>query len=116
MAQRKRNIIKRLYLNEQEEELILRKMTQANMRNFSTYARLMLLDGYIILKDFSDLRALLEAMNRIGENIQQINQKVEGTNHFNREDMRMLSLNFEQLNKSLNKSLLRVVYEDERKN
>lgn len=112
MAARKRPIIKRIYLTEQEEQTIMKKMELANSKNFTSYARKMLLDGYVIHKDFSDLLTLINVLSKISNNIRQINNKVDKTSHYNREDQRMLMLNHKNLTKEINRSLLKKIYED----
>lgn len=49
-----------------------KKMEAAGIKNKSTYARRMLLDGYIIRKDYSILREYLSELKRIGNNLNQI--------------------------------------------
>ena len=45
MAKRQREIVLRLYVNEEEQELIKQKMLQIGTTNFNLYARKMLIDG-----------------------------------------------------------------------
>ena len=51
MPDRTRPIRKEICLNEQELNLIQRKMRQLGTHNFGAYARKMLIDGYIIKVD-----------------------------------------------------------------
>ena len=51
MSGRTRPIRKEICLNEQELSLIHHKMNQLGTRNFSAYARKMLINGYIIKVD-----------------------------------------------------------------
>lgn len=47
-------------------------MEAAGIKNRSTYARRMLLDGYIIRKDYPLLREYFSELKRIGNNLNQI--------------------------------------------
>ena len=57
MANRKRQIVLRVPVTPAERALIQQKMAQLGTRNFSAYARKMLIDGYIGHMDTSDIRA-----------------------------------------------------------
>ena len=57
MANRKRQIVLRVPVTPEERALIQQKMAQLGTRNFSAYARKMLIDGYIVHMDTSDIRA-----------------------------------------------------------
>ena len=56
MPNRKRPIIMRLAVTEEEKKLIEEKMKILGARNFGAYARKMLIDGYIIKVDYSEQR------------------------------------------------------------
>ena len=58
--------------SEREIFLLNYKMSQANTRNFSQYARIMCLSGLMITTDFSDLKNLTTELGRIGNNINQL--------------------------------------------
>ena len=51
MANRVRNIVLRVPVTAEERTLIEKKMQQRGTRCFSTYARKMLIDGYVIKLD-----------------------------------------------------------------
>lgn len=57
MANRKRQIVLRVPVTPEERALIQQKMAQLGTRNFSAYARKMLIDGYIVHMDTSDIWA-----------------------------------------------------------
>ena len=51
MANRTRNIVLRVPVTAEERAMIEKKMRQMGTRCFSTYARKMLIDGYVIRPD-----------------------------------------------------------------
>lgn len=61
---------------EEEKELIHRKMAQAGTDNFSAYARKMLIDGYIIQVDYTNIKEMTAEIQKIGVNINQIARRV----------------------------------------
>lgn len=69
---RKRNIQLKLFISPEEAEFIEKKMQEAGIRNKSAYLRKMALDGYIIRVDFTELQKFIDALNRIGNNLNQI--------------------------------------------
>ena len=72
MANRTRSIVLRVPVTAQEREMIELKMQQMGTRCFSTYARKMLIDGYVIKIDYSDIKAMTAELQKIGTNINQI--------------------------------------------
>lgn len=57
MANRTRNIVLRVPVTAEERAMIERKMQQMGTGCFSVYARKMLIDGYVIRLDYSDVNA-----------------------------------------------------------
>ena len=74
MANRKRQIVLRVPVTPEERALIQQKMAQLGTRNFSAYARKMLIDGYIVHMDTSDIR-----LQKIGVNVNQIARRINST-------------------------------------
>ena len=68
MANRKRQIVLRVPVTPEERAIIQQKMAQLGTKNFSAYARKMLIDGYIIHMDTSDIRAQTAELQKIGVN------------------------------------------------
>lgn len=99
MANRVRNRILKFFVSEKEEELIKRKMNCLEMSNFSDYARKMILDGYIVRKDYSNLRSLLHEANKVGVNINQISHRINEQNTIYKTDLKTLKNYIEELKK-----------------
>ena len=51
-------------------------MAQAGTDNFSAYARKMLIDGYIIQVDYTNIKEMTAEIQKIGVNINQIARRV----------------------------------------
>lgn len=79
MANRKRNIVLRVPVTAEERGLIEQKMRQMGTGCFSVYARKMLIDGYVIKIDYSDVKAMTVELQKIGTNINQIAKRVNAT-------------------------------------
>ena len=76
MANRKRKFVLRVPVTPEERALIQQKMAQLGTKNFSAYARKMLIDGYI---DTGPLRAQTAELQKIGVNINQIARRINST-------------------------------------
>jgi len=72
MANRKRNKQLLLMLTEKEKEQIQENAERSNLGSVSNYARQMLLSGKVVSVDYSAIEELTVALNRIGNNINQI--------------------------------------------
>ena len=83
---RKREIILRLGVTEAERDFIYDKMRLLNTNNFGAYARKMLIDGYAVNTDYSDLKAVAAEMQKIGVNINQIARKINSTTRIYEQD------------------------------
>ena len=97
MAERKRAIQLKLWVDENEKNLIEEKMKILGTRNFGAYARKMLIDGYIIKVDYSEQRKLAAEVNKIGVNINQICKRINSTDRIYAEDVSELQSRMEDV-------------------
>ena len=97
MAERKRAIQLKLWVDENEKNLIEEKMKILGTRNFGAYARKMLIDGYIIKVDYSEQRKLAAEVNKIGVNINQICKRINSIDHIYAEDVSELKSRMEDV-------------------
>lgn len=76
MANRTRKIVLRVPVTPEEQELIRQKMALLHTRNFSAYARKMLIDGYVVHIDTTDIRVQTAELQKIGVNVNQIARRL----------------------------------------
>ena len=105
MAERKRAIQLKLWVTEDEKNLIEEKMKILGTRNFGAYARKMLIDGYIIKVDYSEQRKLAAEVNKIGVNINQICKRINSTDRVYSEDVAELRKRMDEVWKLLKSKL-----------
>ena len=79
MANRERNVRLEIKVTEEEAAKIKENMTMTGTTNFSLYARKMLLDGYVIKVDFSELRGVTSGLGQIARNLYQIAKRANET-------------------------------------
>ena len=87
MANRKRKFVLRVPVTPEERALIQQKMAQLGTKNFSAYARKMLIDGYIIKVDYTEQKKLAAAVSRVASNINQICRRINGTGRCYEDDV-----------------------------
>jgi hypothetical protein len=104
---RKREIILRLAVTEAERDFIFDKMREVNTNNFGAYARKMLIDGYAINTDYSDLKDIAAEMQKIGVNINQIARRVNSTTRIYEQDFNEMKRWIAEIWRLLRLSLLR---------
>ena len=84
---RKRYIQKLIRLTPEENEQIKHAMKQMQVPTFQYYAKNQLVQGKLVQIDFSELRALRVAVNRIGGNINQIAKHANENQEISREEL-----------------------------
>ena len=80
MANRKRKMVLRCPVTDEERKLIEHKMSLVPTNQIGAYLRKMAIDGYIIYTDTKDIQAMNKELQRIGRNINQIAKRVNSTN------------------------------------
>lgn len=79
MANRKRKIVLRCPVTEEERALIEKKMNGIPTKQIGAYLRKMAIDGYIIYTDTKDIKAFTKELSAIGRNINQIAKKLNAS-------------------------------------
>ena len=79
MQNRTRNEQLIVRVTAEEKQLIQKKMSQFRTKNFSRYARKMLIDGYVIHLDLKEFQKLSAEVNAVGININQIAKVANAT-------------------------------------
>ena len=87
MANRKRKIVLRVPVTPEERAMIEQKMALLHTKNFSAYARKMLIDGYIIKVDYTQQKKLAAAVSRAASNINQICRRINSKGNLYEDDV-----------------------------
>ncbi len=99
MANRKRKNELKVYLSDEEQEIIDNKIRQAGMKNKSAYVRKMLCDGAIINVDLSIVKEHNTAISRIGNNLNQITKQLNALSYISNDDVKRV----EEMSKEIKK-------------
>ena len=90
MANRKRKMVLRCPVTDEERKLIEYKMSLVPTSQIGAYLRKMAIDGYIIYTDTTDIQKFNKELQRIGRNINQIAKRVNSTSSIYKADIEEL--------------------------
>jgi len=93
----KRDICIKIRVTETERDLISEKMAAAGIRNREAYMRKMILDGYIVRMDFSDVREMVRLLRNATNNLNQVAKRSNETRSIYAADIADLQDNYEKL-------------------
>lgn len=106
MSNRTKQIL--FLVNEEEEEIIRRKMKEAGMNRLSVYLRKMAIEGYIIRLDLSDMREAVRLLRINSNNLNQYVKKANETGNVYAEDIKDVKRSQEELWKLMKDILARL--------
>lgn len=109
MKQRTRNIPVYFMVSNEEARLIDIKMDQLGTKNKGGYLRKMAIDGYVIRKDYSELKALTGELGKIGSNINQIAKRANESHNINQTEVCSVREKLNDINKLLRRVLERAI-------
>ena len=79
MANRERKNELKIYLSDKEQYILEQKVKASSMRDKSSFLRHQILYGYVYDIDYSELREYNSALAKIGDNPNQIAQRMNTT-------------------------------------
>ena len=106
IANLQRNIMQNFRINEAERDLIKEKMKASGMRNKEGYFRKMVLGGYILRLDFTDVREMTRLLSNATNNLNQIAKRVNTDGNIFASDIKDIQDDYELLWEQAKKILL----------
>ena len=97
MANRKRKIVLRCPVTEEERKLIEQEMAQLPTSQIGAYLRKMAIDGFVIYTDTTNIKEMNWQLQKIGVNINQIAKKVNTTGAIYSDDIKELKERLEEI-------------------
>ena len=97
MANRKRKIVLRCPVTEEERKLIEQKMAQLPTSQIGAYLRKMAIDGYIIYVDVKNIKQYIQELQAIGKNNNQIARRVNSTTNIYKEDIEEIKKRLDEI-------------------
>ena len=91
----------KFWVNEEEYELLQKKMEAAGGVNQGAYIRKMILDGYIVNLDIPELKEIIRLLSITSNNVNQMARKVNAGSSIYKEDIEEINTKLEQVYKML---------------
>ena len=114
MANREREKQISIRVTEEEYEFIKKKMEIYGTDNLSMYARKMLMDGYIVKTDMTDIKELTKELAYLSRSINQIAKRVNETRSIHREEIEELKKYYGEIKAKVSERLVKFIERDER--
>ena len=94
----------------EEVEILHNRMKEAGVQNMSAFIRKMVLNGYMIIPEWSELKGVLSLHSRISNNLNQYAKKANETGKLYEEDIAEIKQMHNEQTKFLKKILEAVMY------
>ena len=91
----------KFWVNEEEYELLQKKMEAAGGVNQGAYIRKMILDGYIVNLDIPELKEIIRLLSITSNNVNQMARKMNAEGSIYKEDVEEINTKLEQVYKML---------------
>lgn len=91
MENRKRPLRMIIRVDEKEKEIILSRMKETKQKNFSTFARRMLMNGLIITPNWEELKEIHRQLSGVSNNVNQVARIANSTRSVYKSDVEELT-------------------------
>lgn len=106
--ERKRDKQLKIWVSQEEQEMIRQKMAEFGTENMGAFVRKMVIDGYILKLDIPELKAIIRLLGPIGNNVNQMARKLNSGGNIYREDIAEVNAQLDAVYKQLEKILKRL--------
>ena len=98
----------KFWVNEEEYELLQKKMEAAGGVNQGAYIRKMILDGYIVNLDIPELKEIIRLLSITSNNVNQMARQLHSTGRIYEQDIGEVEAQLEQNYKMLRKLITKL--------
>ena len=98
----------KFWVNEEEYQLLQRKMEAAGGVNQGAYIRKMILDGYIVNLDIPELKEIIRLLSITSNNVNQMARRLNTDGSIYQQDIREVEVQLEQNYKMLRKLITKL--------
>jgi hypothetical protein len=88
--------------------MIREKMKKTGTTNFSAYARKMLIDGYVIKRDFTEMKTLTKELANLARSINQIVLRANETRNIHEKDLLELQKYYRDVKSAVTERLVKM--------
>lgn len=107
---KKRRLI--VEVTDEQWDMIQTKMLQAGTTKFAPYARKMLIDGYVIKRDFSEFKSLSKELANLSRSINQIVLRANETRNIYAQDLADLRRYYANVKRAVQERLVKICEDD----
>lgn len=107
-AQRVRDKQLKVWISEDEQNMIRLKMAEFGTTNQSAYVRKMAIDGYVIKLELPELKEILRLMGPTANNVNQIARKLNSDGSAYQEDIQDVQARLDQIYEQLRTLLFKL--------
>lgn len=105
--ERKRDKQLKIWVSQEELDLIHQKMAEFGTPNMGAFVRKMVIDGYIVKLDIPELKEIIRLLGPIGNNVNQMARQLHSTGSIYQQDLveveKQLEQNYKMLRKLITK-------------
>ena len=98
----------KFWVNEEEYELLQKKMEAASGVNQGAYIRKMILDGYIVNLDIPELKEIIRLLSITSNNVNQMARQLHSTGRIYQQDIGEVEAQLEQNYKMLRRLITKL--------
>ena len=106
--ERKRDKQLKIWVSQEEQEMIQQKMAEFGTTNLGAFVRKMIIDGYILKLEIPELKEIIRLLGPIGNNVNQMARKLNAGGSIYREDIAEVNAKLDAIYKQLEKILKRL--------
>jgi hypothetical protein len=97
MANRTKNINLHFMVNEEERDLIMKRMAQSGIKNLRAYLLKQAIDGRVIHIELNSVHEMIRLLSNATSNINQISRRVNATGNLYEQDIADLAVRYDEL-------------------
>lgn len=109
VANRTRTLQVKFRVSEEERQMLETKMKQYGTDNMEAYLRKMAIDGYVIKKDYSEIKKLTAELGKIGSNINQLAKRANESRNVDADDIRNMMVKQFEIEKLVKATLSKLL-------
>ena len=106
--ERKRDKQLKIWVSQEEQEMIRRKMAEFGTTNLGAFVRKMVIDGYIVKLDMPELKEILRLLSITSNNANQMARRLNADGSIYKEDLEGINTKLDEIYKLLRKVMIRL--------
>ena len=106
--ERKRDKQLKIWVSQEEQEMIRQKMAEFGTENMGAFVRKMVIDGYIVKLDMPELKEILRLLSITSNNANQMARRLNADGSIYKEDLEEINTKLDEIYKLLQKVMIKL--------